>query len=89
MRSHRLVNISSDDAQKVVSEVDSVLARRAAGELGTNFDWGTTARSIVEYWGDRISHMHTYLLNASDPSVNTTASLPVIRTLAYTPVEGG
>jgi len=87
MNSHRLVNISSHDAQAVVNEVDDVLARRTAGELGSGLDWGATARGIVEYWGDRISHMHAYLLNASDTSVNTTASLPAIRTLAYTLVN--
>ncbi|KAJ7261365.1 hypothetical protein B0H12DRAFT_1106458 [Mycena haematopus] len=87
MRSHRLVNISSQDARRVVDEVDDVLHRRDAGELGSGFDWGTTARGIVEYWGDRISHMHAYLLNASHPSANATASVPAIRTLAYTLVN--
>ncbi|KAJ6488623.1 hypothetical protein C8R47DRAFT_1126322 [Mycena vitilis] len=84
MLAHRLVNISSQDAQSVVEEVDDVLARRSAGEHGSGIDWGTTARDIVEYWGDRISHMHAYLLNASDPSSNATAALPSIRTLSYT-----
>ncbi|KAF7359359.1 hypothetical protein MSAN_01278400 [Mycena sanguinolenta] len=87
MESHRLVNISSQDAQRVVSEVDDVLSRRATGDLGSGFDWGTTTVGIVEYWGDRISHMHAYLLNASDPRVNLTATLPAIRTLAYTLVN--
>ncbi|KAJ7184230.1 hypothetical protein C8R46DRAFT_1063352 [Mycena filopes] len=84
MYSHRLVNISAQDAQSIVQEVDHVLARRAAGDHGSGFDWETTARSIVEYWGDRISHMHAYLVNASDPDANVTASLPAIRTLSYT-----
>jgi hypothetical protein len=84
MDSHSLINISSPDALSIVKEVDDVLARRAAGDYGSGMDWGTTARGIVEYWGDRISHMQAYLLNASDPSANATASLPAIRTLAYT-----
>ncbi|KAJ7702350.1 hypothetical protein B0H17DRAFT_142379 [Mycena rosella] len=84
MHSHSLVNISSQDARSVVDEVDEVLARVEAGDRGSDMDWGTTARDIVEYWGDRISHMHAYLLNASDPSANATAALPAIRTLAYT-----
>ncbi|KAJ6500467.1 hypothetical protein C8R45DRAFT_977819 [Mycena sanguinolenta] len=87
MHSHRLVNISSQDARRVVDEVDDVLVRRAIGELGSGFDWGTTSHAIVEYWADRISHMHAYLLNASDPSANMTAALPAIRTLAYTLVN--
>ncbi|KAJ7093201.1 hypothetical protein C8R44DRAFT_815835 [Mycena epipterygia] len=81
MGSHRLANISSQDAMSVVKEVDEVLARGAAGSA---MDWGTTARDIVEYWGDRISHMQTYLFNASDLRANATAALPAIRTLAYT-----
>ncbi|KAJ7043228.1 hypothetical protein C8F04DRAFT_1287569 [Mycena alexandri] len=84
MYSHRLLNISAQDALSVVQEVDEVLARRAAGDRGSGFDWGSTARGIVEYWGDRISHMRAYLHNASNPDSNTTASLPAIRTLAYT-----
>ncbi|KAJ6547100.1 hypothetical protein B0H19DRAFT_253126 [Mycena capillaripes] len=85
MYSHRLANISSQDAMSVVREVDDVLARRAQGEnSGSGIDWATAARGIVEYWGDRISHMHAYLLNASNPDANATAVLPAIRTLAYT-----
>jgi hypothetical protein len=84
MHLHRLVNISSQDALSVVKEVDEVLARIDVGDYGSSLDWGTTARDVVEYWGDRITHMQAYLLNASDPSVNATAALPAIRTLAYT-----
>ncbi|KAJ7090251.1 hypothetical protein B0H15DRAFT_779311 [Mycena belliarum] len=84
MHAHRLANISSQDAMSVVKEVDEVLARVAVGDYGSNMDWGTTARDIVEYWGDRISQMHAYLLHASEPSVNVTIALPAIRTLSYT-----
>lgn len=85
MYSHRLANISSQDAVSIVREVDDVLARRATGgDNGSGMDWATTTRGIVEYWGDRITHMQAYLLNASDPDTNATAALPAIRTLAYT-----
>ncbi|KAJ7771744.1 hypothetical protein B0H16DRAFT_1685644 [Mycena metata] len=84
MSSHRLSNISAQDALSIVEEVDEALARSAAGDRGSGFDWGSAARGIVEYWGDRVSHMHAYLVNASNPDSNATASLPAIRTLAYT-----
>ncbi|KAF7311592.1 hypothetical protein MKEN_01061900 [Mycena kentingensis (nom. inval.)] len=82
MRAHRLVNISDNDARSVVEEFDSVLARSFGN--GSGMDWTGTALSIVEYWGTRVSHMHALLLNASEPTANITASLPSIRTLAYT-----
>ncbi|KAK7023925.1 hypothetical protein R3P38DRAFT_2954937 [Favolaschia claudopus] len=85
MHSHGLVNISAQDAQSVVEEVADVVARRAAGiGLGSGMDWGIVAGGIVEYWGDRISHMRALLVNASEPGANTTAFLLPIRTLAYT-----
>ncbi|KAJ7074232.1 hypothetical protein C8F01DRAFT_1010492 [Mycena amicta] len=87
MHSHRLINISSADAMSVVQEMDDVIARFRAGDRGSGMDWGGTALGIVEYWGDRISHMHALLLNASNANANATALLPAIRTLAYTLVN--
>nr|GAT51080.1 predicted protein [Mycena chlorophos] len=84
MTNHRLTSISVADAISVVEEVNDVVERFKAGDRGSGMDWTGTALGIIEYWGDRISHMHSLLLNASEPEANATASLLAIRTLAYT-----
>ncbi|KAJ7632212.1 hypothetical protein FB45DRAFT_496574 [Roridomyces roridus] len=80
MNSHRINNISLEDAMSIVQEVEQVVVRLRG--WGSNI-WGGIATDIVEYWSDRVLQLEAYLLNASDANTNATAAIPAIRTLAY------
>ncbi|CAK5279371.1 unnamed protein product [Mycena citricolor] len=81
MHSHRSFNISRDDAQRVVRDVEEALHSLRKGK-GSGLDWGAAASGIVEYWGDRTIQLHSLLTNATE--IRDDSTLPAIRRLAYT-----
>lgn len=86
MRFHRVwADISDADAESVAQEMDEVLQR---GGTGSGFDWGLLAVGLVEYWADRVMHLHTLLHNVTslDSAVNLTKAANSVRMLAYTPL---
>ena len=57
---HRLEGISAADTARVLAELRSVLTRRQ-GSSGSNVDWGSIARIVVERYADRLEYMRFLL----------------------------
>lgn len=88
MRSHRIwTNVSTEDVRTVLDDVDEVLIREKSGFSGSGMDWGSTARDIIDYWGDRIPQMQSLLVNATSTTINMTEALSDIRLLSYSPLN--
>ena len=59
---HRLEQISAADAARVHAELRSVLTRKQGG--GSNVDWRSIARVVVERYADRLEHLR-FLLSSN------------------------
>jgi hypothetical protein len=56
---HRLEGISSTDAERVLSELRSVLMRKR--DVGSGVDWGSIVRVVTERYADRLEDIRFFL----------------------------
>ncbi|KIY48301.1 hypothetical protein FISHEDRAFT_43573 [Fistulina hepatica ATCC 64428] len=75
-------HISDADILSVLEEVKSVLTRDSE-HAGTNMDWQTTARDVVDYWADRIVQLHERLTSYNETG-NATQLVVDVQQLSYT-----
>ncbi|KZT11628.1 uncharacterized protein LAESUDRAFT_692678 [Laetiporus sulphureus 93-53] len=93
MRKHRAwLNLSDEDAQSVVREVEEVVQRPMWMRSGSGMDWSALATNIVEEWTGRMVQLREFLGNASrslneSAYINTTETLWEVRRLVYTPLN--
>ncbi|KAF7968255.1 hypothetical protein HWV62_31555 [Athelia sp. TMB] len=79
---HGLVDLSDDDQEAFLVELDGAIRAWNSGHGGSGVDWVTVAQAVVDRNGDRLSELRAFLLNVG-PASNLTEAVSNARLVSF------